>query len=219
MQRNSKSLYTIALLAAASLSQAQIWLGTNPVATSYYGGALIDFKNESASAIGLTGRFDLNLAGPGGVAADYRVYVKSSALSGSELNASAWTLLGATSTTTNAQGTYTTLNVNNTYLINPGQTIGLAFFIANSAAANGYVGYRSGTNTYTDGTVRITAGLAKGYRDGYSSSIDQLFNVDTFNPRTWSGRVEYTTTPVPEPASMAAISVGAIALFRRRKKK
>jgi hypothetical protein len=218
MKQHSKTLYTLALVCVATFSQAQVWLGTNPVATVSYGGAMIDFKNESATDIALTGRFDLNLSGTGGGAGDYRVYVKTSALSGQELSASAWTLLGATSvTSSNAFNSYTTIDVGNSYTVAAGQTIGLAFFQATTNAGDGFIGYRSGANTYTDGTARITTGLAKGYRGGFDVNIDNLFNVDTFSPRTWSGRVEYQA--VPEPASLCALGIGAVALLRRRGRK
>jgi hypothetical protein len=215
MKQYSKILYTLSALCVASIGQSQTWLGTNPTATVAYGGALIDFKNESTSDIALTGRFDLNLSGTGGVAGDYRVYVKTTALAGQELSASGWTLLGATSvSSSNAFNTYTTIDIGNSYTVAAGQTIGLAFFQATANAADGFIGYRSGSNTYTDGTARITTGLAKGYRGGFDPNTDNLFNVDTFSPRTWSGRVEYQ--PVPEPASLCALGFGAIALLRRR---
>lgn len=215
MKQHSKTLYTLAALAVASVSNAQVWLGTNPTATVAYGGALINFTNESSQAISLTGLFDLNLSGAGGVAGDYRVYVKSSALSGSELDASQWSLLGATSVaSSNAFNSYTTINVGNTYTVAAGQTIGLAFFQATANAADGFVGYRSGANTYSDGTAKIVTGLAKGYRGGFDTNVDNLFNVDTFSPRTWSGRVQYQA--VPEPASLAVLGLGAVGLLRRR---
>jgi hypothetical protein len=224
--RNSTLIYIIGLAAVSSFANAQTWLSSSPTATSYYGGALINFTNNSSGALQLTGKFDMNLSGPGGIANTYQVYSKSSALSGSETDASLWTLLGtANVTSSNPQGTFTTIDVNNTLLVNAGQTIGLAFFLATppdgagNFPANGFVGYRSGANTYTDGTATISTGLAKGYRGGFGSGSDLMFDVDTFNPRTWSGQVQYTTAVVPEPASMAAIGMFTIGFFARKRKK
>lgn len=218
MKQHSKVLYTTLALACALTAQSQVWLGTNPSATTAYGGALIDFTNESSQTLQLTGKFGLNLSGPGGIAGDYYVFVKPTALSGLELDATAWTLLGSDSITSSQPfNSYTTIDVGSTYLVNPGQTIGLAFFQATNNATDGFVGYSSGGNVFSDGTAKITTGLAKGYRGGYSPSVDNLFNVDTFSPRTWSGQVEYQA--VPEPSTMALIGLGVIALIKRRRAK
>lgn len=217
MKQHSRLLYIIALPILTSASQAQVWLETSPNATTAYGGCLINFENQSSLPIRLTGRFDLNLSGPGGTPGSYRVYVKGGPLSGQERDTGLWTLLGATTiASSNPFGSYTTIDVGATYQIAPGQTIGLAFFQATNNASNGFVGYLSGANTYGDGVARISTGLAKSYRGGYDPNLDQLFDVDTFSPRTWSGRVEYEV--VPEPASMAALvgGLGALMLRGRR---
>jgi len=224
MKRNSTLLYIIGLAVVPSIGNAQSWLTAAPTATSYYGGSLINFKNDSTGTLLLTGHFDLNLSGPGGSANSYQVYSKSSALSGNETDASLWTLLGTASvSSSNPQGTFTTIDVNNTLAVAAGQTIGLAFFISTgldgngNAPSNGFIGYRSGANSYTDGTATISTGMTKGYRGGYSPTADQLFDVDTFNPRSWSGRVEYAA--VPEPTSLAAIGIFAIGFFAKKRKR
>lgn len=218
--RNSTLIYIIGLATVPGLASAQTWITAAPAATSYYGGALINFTNNSAGALTLTGKFDLNLGGAGGFANTYQVYTKSSALSGLETNKSLWTLLGTASvSSTNPQGTFTTIDVNNTFNVNAGQTIGLAFFMASNSPVDGYIGYRSGANSYTDGTATISTGLAKGYRGGFDANTDLLFDVDTFTPRSWSGQVQYTTAAVPEPASMAAIGMFTIGFFARKRKK
>lgn len=224
MKRNSFLVYSTTLALLPTLANAQTWLGAATSATAYYGGALVNFQNVSASPLQLTGLFDLNLGGAGGFSNSYRVYTKSSALTGSELDASAWTLLGSANVASSSpQGTFTTINVGNTLTVAPGATIGVAIFLTSgldgngNAPAGGFVGYRSGANNYTDGTATITTGMAKGYRNGFDPGVDQLFNVDTFNPRSWSGRVQYAA--VPEPASMAAIGLGLCGLVARRRRK
>ncbi len=223
MKRNSSILYMIGLVMVPALSSAQTWLSSAPTAVSYYGGALVNFTNDSSSDLVLTGLFDLNLSGAGGFTNSYQVYTKNGALSGVETNAAAWNLLGtANVSSTNPQGTFTTINVGNTFTVSAGQTIGLAFFLTTppdsggNFPSGGFVGYNQGASTFTDGTATITTGLAKGYRGGFDSSTDLLFNVDTFSPRAWSGRVQYAA--VPEPASLAAIGIFTVGLIRRRKK-
>ena len=216
MKRNSFLLYTTTLALVPGFAAAQTWLQTDPTATSYYGGALINFQNTSTETLQLTGRFDLNLAGTGGTTNSYQVYVKNGALVGTEMSPAPWTLLGEATTTINAAGTYTTIDVGSTYDVSAGSTIGLAFFLSSADNGAGYVGYRSGANSYSDANATITTGLAKGYRGGYSPNIDNLFAIDTFTPRTWSGRVEYQA--VPEPATLALLGLGLAGVASRRRR-
>ena len=216
VKRNSFLLYTTVVALVPGFASAQTWLQTDPTATSYYGGAMINFENTSANTLQLTGRFDLNLAGNGGTTNSYQVYVKNSALSGNETNAALWTLLGEATTTVSAQGSWTTIDVGNTFDVAAGSTIGLAVFLSSTDNGAGYVGYRSGTGTFSDSNVTITTGIVKGYRDGYKPGFDNLFNVETFNPRTWSGRVEYQA--VPEPASLTLLGVGLAGLIARKRR-
>ncbi|MBS1725781.1 MAG: PEP-CTERM sorting domain-containing protein [Armatimonadetes bacterium] len=214
----------IGLAVVPAVSSAQTWLTASPSATTYYGGSLFNFTNDSATDLLLTGRFDLNLSGAGGSSNSYQVYTKSSALSGQETDASAWTLLGTSAVaSSNPQGSFTTIDVGNTFVVGAGQTIGLAVFLATGPDSNGnfpsdgFIGYSSGAHSYSDGTATISTGLTKGYRGGFDPGVDQLFDVDTFSPRSWSGRVEYA--PVPEPASLAALGLFSIGLFARKRKK
>lgn len=216
VKRNSFLLYTTVIALVPGFASAQTWLQTDPAATSYYGGALINFQNTSADTLQLTGLFDLNLAGNGGTTSTYQVYVKNGALVGNEMSAAAWSLLGEATTTINAQGTFTTINVGNTYDVAAGSTVGLAFFLTSEDNGAGYVGYRSGSGTFSDSNATVTTGIVKGYRGGYNPNFDNLFNLETFTPRTWSGRVEYQA--VPEPATLTLLGVGLAGLIARRRR-
>jgi hypothetical protein len=209
--RNSALLYIIALVGATSIAPAQNLISTGSSATTFYGGALINFQNTSSTDLRLTGQFDIHLSGVGGFNRDYSVWYKNGALSGQELSANAWTLLGTVNVaSTNAQGTFTRINVGQGLTVNAGQTIGLAFF-ANGDTADGAIGYRFGANTFSDSFATITTGLGK----GFAGTGNEHFNTpQTFSPRTWSGTIQYEV--VPEPMTMAVLAMSFAALARRR---
>ena len=224
VKRNSILLYTLALAAVPALSSAQSWISSSPSATIYYGGSLFNLTNNSTSAVRLTGLFDLNLGGAGGTAATYRVYTKGSALVGTETNPAPWTLLGSASVaSSNPQNSFTTIDVNSGIELAAGATIGVGIFVTTANLANdGWVGYNSGAGTFSDGTLTLAGGIGKGYAGvGDGTAAESLFNVIPSVPnRTFSGRVQYASvTPVPEPATMAAIGLGLVGFVSRRRKR
>ncbi|MGE0002217.1 MAG: hypothetical protein AB7F50_02715 [Fimbriimonadaceae bacterium] len=164
-----------------------LWHGTGLEASIFYGGTLFEVTNITGRVLTLTGRFRLNLSGTGGFTNDYQAYFKDGPLVGDELNSADWNLLGNWSGTSGSQGTWTQAAFGSNLTLAPGERKGIALFLVSTSPVDGFVGYRQGSGTFVDPNLRITTGMAKGWRGGAGTD---LFNVDTFRPRTWSGQVE-----------------------------
>ncbi len=209
-------LFVTGACALVVVSNAQTFVGTGATATTFYGGALFDLKNVSASNVDLTGNFHFLSSWTGD--GTYRVYTKTGSYVGSESTLANWTLWGEASTTGAGPTIWANLSLGSTKALAAGDSIGVAFFHVGGSGisvGDGAVGYRSGTGSFTDGTLTLTTGVAK----GYGTSADP-FNIHTLSPRTWAGEVEYTAAaaPVPEPATLGALALGAVAMLKRRKK-
>ena len=214
MKQYLRAIPIATLIAIGACANAQSWFGTGLNSTSYYGGALINFENTSAQDLLLTGKFKLDTS-DAYTGATYAVYTKNGPLVGNETDATQWNLLGEWTGNSNAAGTWTQIDVTNTLTVSAGSTVGIAVFHAGgNAQTGGYVGYRGGGNTFSNGVVTISTGIAKGARGGTTANPD-LFFFDSFSPRTWSGEVEYEA--VPEPTSLLILGIAG-ALAARRKK-
>lgn len=130
--------------------------------------------------------FDVNsYSGTG----NFEVYYKSGSYSGSETNASAWTLIGtATNVVSNGAGVATPLNLGLNLNLTAGQTY--SFYITGT---NQSVNYTDGSlvgNVYASNTeLIIYEGLGKSYPFG-----------STYSPRIWNGTIHYTLNTGGIPA-------------------
>lgn|GEM_PF-5401353 len=203
------------LFVIGTAAQAQSFFGTGLTSTAYYGGALINFENVSSQDLLINGKFKLNVS-DAYTGATYAVYTKNGALVGNESTSTGWNLLGTWTGNTNAAGTWTEIDVQNTLNVASGSTVGIGIFHAGGVdQTGGYIGYRGGGNSFSNGEVTITTGIAKGARGGTIADPD-LFFADSFNPRTWTGEVGYEA--VPEPATMLVLGcIAAYAAKRKRK--
>ena len=179
-----KQLYRLGLIIlmlvfVQILAQAQ----TNSLTTTTAGGNGASgnyFDITAHNTITVTG-FDINLSGTATVS----VYFKEGTWSGSEANAGAWTLLG--SATVTGSGTFTASGNTLTYLpvggltIPAGQTYGI-FIHTPQISTITYTA--SGFNTFSNSDLTISTGAGANYIP-FAGAI--------FIPRTWNGRVHYTT--------------------------
>jgi hypothetical protein len=203
------------LVVLGTVAQSQSFFGTGLTSTAYYGGALINFENGSSQNLLLNGKFKLNVS-DAYTGATYAVYTKNGALVGNESTATGWSLLGTWTGNTNDAGTWTEIDVQNTLSVAAGSTVGIGIFHAGGVdQTGGYIGYRGGGDSFTNGEVTITTGVAKGARGGTIADPD-LFFSDSFAPRTWTGEVGYEA--VPEPASILVLGCITAYLAKRKKK-
>lgn len=203
-------LTLFALSAIVASANAQTFFGTGMPATTFYGGYIFDLTNISSSDILLTGRF--KAVSDAVVDGTYRVYTKSGSYVGSSMDSSAWDLLGEATTMGAGPNAFFTIDVNNTRTVEVGETVGIAiFFVGGSQFENGIgaLGYRFGSGTFSNDDISITTGIAKGFEPN-------PFDAHELNPRTFAGELEYQA--VPEPASLAVLGLGALAMLRKRKK-
>jgi hypothetical protein len=111
----------------------------------------------------------------------------------------------ATGGTTGEHSWGPTINFSTPYLFNPGDdlvlTIGLNGYT--QTAAQAFFASGDFANGVTDAISSTSGNNVNGSASGFSSPMF----------------VQFTTAPVPEPASMAVLGLGALALIRRRRAK
>ncbi|MDI9637421.1 PEP-CTERM sorting domain-containing protein [Kamptonema cortianum] len=100
----------------------------------------------------------------------------------------------------------TPVTLNNTFVLNANTTYGMALVMSSDARHN-YTNGNGSNQFYSNSDLSLNLGAA--------SNVP--FTGNTFSPRVWNGTIYYD--PVPEPASMAILGLGALALARRKRRK
>ncbi len=141
----------------------------------------------------------------------YDIYYKTGSYAGSELDSSSWTLLGSAWTSGDSGTSFIdpsgtqflalqTLNIGGLHL-SAGQTDGI--YVSNTTTYQDYVDY---STSFGNANLWFTGG--KGSYGEFTDSLDT---------RSFSGAINYTVTPTPEPSSVLALACGGGLLLRRRK--
>lgn len=150
-------------------------------------------------------RFDINSSTltPFG----FQVWLHDTTYVGNSTSSTGWTMVATGFATGIGQDLATPVTMNNTFNLAANTTYGMALSLT-GPEGTGALRYTNGTGSnqnYGNSDIALTLGAASNTQFG-----------SNFTPRVANTTIYYA--PVPEPASMAVLGLGALALLRRRRK-
>lgn len=130
--------------------------------------------------------------------------------SGAGSSSAGWTSIGTASATQGGTTSGISLTIDTPdFTIANGSTVGVAMVF--TGAGPRYLGTGSpALSTFTDGPLKLVTGDAR--------TVPFTTTGSFFTSRALTGSISYTSSAVPEPATMAALGLGALGLLRRRRK-
>jgi len=146
-----------------------------------------------------------------GITFGWSVYTRPGTYVGFTGSNAGWNLV-ATGTGTGAGiNTPTPITLSNSFTLAASSITGMALVIGPEAGHD-----YSGTGTspspgqlqYSNSDLTLDLG----------SAGNVAFSGSAFTPRIWNGTLHYNVVPIPEPATMALLGLGAAAVLRRRRK-
>ncbi|MBX7132771.1 MAG: PEP-CTERM sorting domain-containing protein [Fimbriimonadaceae bacterium] len=171
------------------------------------GGAVYFDAVTNASALSVTG-LDTG-TNDTGIFFTYTVYARAGTSVGFENTNVGWSVVATGSGTGAGINVPTPVTLDAPFLLAANSTTGLALVIG-ATAGHDYSGTGTspapGALQYSNADITLNLGAAG----------NVPFSGTPFRPRIWNGTLHYTV--VPEPATMAALAMGALVLIRRRRK-
>jgi hypothetical protein len=149
-------------------------------------------------------RFDTNTADL--VSFGWSVYLRNGGGIGFETNATEWNLVATGTGQGMGNDNPSPVALNNTFNLSANTTYGMAL-VMGPEAGHDYTNGTGSNQNFSNSDLALSLG----------SASNVPFTGGVFNPRVWNGTIYYQ--PVPEPASIVALGLGAVALLRRRRKK
>jgi hypothetical protein len=187
--------------AASAQSIDTLWVSDNGGSA----GGMVYF-DVAVAAQGLTiTSFDINSStvAPFG----FQVWLHNTTYVGNSTSSTGWTMVATGSGTGLGTDQHTPITMDNTFNLAANTTYGMALSLT-GATGTGALRYTNGTGSnqaFSNSDIALTLGAASNTQFGAN-----------FSPRVANTTIRYA--PVPEPASMVALSIGALALLRRRRK-
>lgn len=198
MRKLLASLVVVAAVPSLGLAGS---LTTTFVGGNGQDGAMFDLTGLNPAGIRITS-FDYNHSSGSGEDIEVWYVTDRTTFVGKESTAGLWTLLGKEFVSSpNPTGTPTHVNIGGLEIYQ-NDTIGLYFTYAPGGSSI----------KYTNGPLGAFANPDLRFEDrGVGKSYPF---ASTFSPRIWNGTIYYDV--IPEPASLALLALGALALLRRR---
>src|SRR6056297_196602 len=147
-----------------------------------FAGNMFDITNTSGENL-ILDSFFVHINGAAGQSADVEFYSTPGTFVGNENNAGVWDLFVEETVVSNGLGTPTLVPFGGLE-IEPGESFGIYFNVANYSLFGVGVAYTNGNTNVTDGNIEIDAGVGRG---------NPAFSGAIFNPRSWNGTVFYSS--------------------------
>jgi len=202
-----KKLLLLGLLASPLAANAVV-LNANPAANNGTGGIFIDMT-AGANDLSVF-QIDTQFAGAVGLNVSVEVYTRPGTYVSFQASSAGWTLLGTMGAVAAGTTTSTPIALSSTIDIAAGQTVGVYLHSITSGGGIRYFGTGTTSNTnFNDSDLSLFTAHAR------TGSVAFAGTMNT--PRALAGAVHYNVNPVPEPATMVALGLGAVAVLRRRR--
>ncbi len=199
--------YILAFLVAVPVVASAQTLTTLPP-NNGFGGVFFNLT-PAAGALSFNS-FATYFNGTAGFAVSVQVYTRPGSYVGFQTGSAGWTLSETVAGITAGSAVKSApLVLASPILLGSGTTTGIYI---HSTTVNRGIRYQgtgsTATTTFSNADITLFGAHARTGAVAFGSSV--------FTPRAFSGDINYS--PVPEPASMAALGLGVAALLRRRRK-
>lgn len=203
-----KSVFVFLSFTVAATGFSQVLAGA-PTPNNGTGGIFMNLTPTSQNLF--VTRFESFFGAAAGGAFTVQVWTRPGSYVGFEGSSAGWTLHDTVAGSSVDNVTLASINLNTSISLTASQTTGVLLHGTTNGNALRYNGTGAAPPTTTWFNSDLTMFSA------HSRTGIVPFGGTLFTPRTFAGNVHYSA--VPEPASLAALGLGAVALLRRRNRR